>query len=112
MLEGIPKDKYYLYGRIELWIDDQSWQGAWNRKFSWQNELLNVYQVMGFATADFNEHERWWGSTMGFQLSENIKADRATCSGQNAPGEDPQNDRRIPLEPGFFDYQTLNRFGK
>jgi hypothetical protein len=27
-------------------------------------------------------------------------------------GADPANDRRIPLQPGFFDYNTLNRFGK
>lgn len=46
------------------------------------------------------------------QGSENIKADRATVSGQNGPGADPPNDRRIPLDPSFFDYQTLNRFGK
>jgi hypothetical protein len=112
VLEGTPKDKYYLYGKIELWIDDQSWQGAWNRKFSWQGELLNVYQVMGFATTDFNDKERWWGSTMGFQLSENIKADRATVSGMNGRGAEPANDRRLTLQPGFFDYQTLSRFGK
>jgi hypothetical protein len=108
----VPKDKYYLYGKIELWIDDQSWQGAWNRKFSWQGELLNVYQVMGFATADFNDKERWWGSTQGFQLSENIKADRATVSGMNGRGANPANDRRVKLDPGYFDYQSLNRFGK
>ena len=46
------------------------------------------------------------------QGSENIKADRATVAGQNGPGADPPNDRRIPLDPSFFDYQTLNRFGK
>jgi hypothetical protein len=112
VIEGVPKDKYYLYGKIELWIDDQSWQGAWNRKFSWQGELLNVYQVMGFASADFNDKERFWGSTMGFQLSENIKAERATVSGMNGRGVDPANDRRVPLQPGFFDYQSLSRFGK
>jgi len=112
VLEGVPKDKYYLYGKLELWIDDQSWQGAWNRKFSWQGELLNTYQVMGFATADFNEKERWWGSTMGYQLSENIKLDRATVSGMNGRGTNPANDRRVTLNPNFFDYQSLNRFGK
>jgi hypothetical protein len=112
VLEGVPKDKYYLYGKIELWIDDQSWQGAWNRKFSWQNELLNVYQVMGFATADFDAKERWWGSTQGFQLSENIKADRATVSGMNGRGGDPANDRRVTLQPSFFEYESLSRFGK
>jgi hypothetical protein len=112
VLQGVPKDKYYLYGKLELWIDDRTWQGAWNRKFSWQGELLNVYQVTGFATAAFNDHERWWGSTFGIQLSENVKQDRATASGMNGPGADPANDRRITLEPRFFDYQTLNRFGK
>jgi len=108
----VPKDKYYLYGKIELWIDDQSWQGAWNRKFSWQGELLNVYQVVGFATYDFNDKERWWGSTFGFQGSESIKQDRATVSGMNGPGTDIANDRRITLQPSFFEYQSLNRFGK
>ena len=112
VIEGVPKDKYYLYGKIELWIDDTTWAGAWNRKFSWQGELLNVYQVTGFASKDFNATERWWGSTFGIQLSENIKADRATASGMNGPGTDPPNDRRIPLEPKFFDYQSLSRFGK
>jgi len=112
VLEGTPKDKYYLYGKIELWIDDTTWQGAWNRKSSWRGELLNVYQVMGFTSADYNATERWWGSTFGFQCSENIKAERATVSGMNGPGDEPANDRRVPLEPGFFDYQSLNRFGK
>ena len=33
VVEGVPKDKYYLYGRIELYIDKVTFQGAWNRKF-------------------------------------------------------------------------------
>jgi Protein of unknown function (DUF1329) len=112
VIEGVPKDPYYLYGKIELWIDDQSWAGAWNRKFSWQGELLNVYQVLGFATHDFEDGERWWGSTMGYQGSFNVKGDRATVSGMNGPGGNVANDRRIPLQSGFFDYQSLSRFGK
>ena len=112
VIEGIPKDKYYLYGKIQLWIDDKTWAGAWNRKFSWKGELLNVYQVLGFATHAFNENERWWGSTMGFQGSENIKMNRATVSGMNGPGGNVANDRRIPIESSFFQYQSLNRFGK
>jgi hypothetical protein len=50
VIEGVPKDKYYLYGKIELWIDDQSWQGAWNRKFSWQGELLE--RISGHGLRD------------------------------------------------------------
>jgi len=29
-LPTVPKDRYYLYGRMELWIDTESWIGAWN----------------------------------------------------------------------------------
>jgi hypothetical protein len=112
VIEGVPKDKYYLYGKIQLWIDDITFQGAWNRKFSWQGDLLNVYQVPAFGSVDFAPGERWWGSTFGMQLSEAIKQNRATASGMNGPGGNVANDRRIPLEPSFFAYQSLNRFGK
>ena len=37
--------------KIELWIDDYTYEGAWNRKFSWQGELINTYQVTGPPTA-------------------------------------------------------------
>ena len=111
-MEGIPQDKYYLYGKIELWIDDTTWQGAWNRKFSWQGELENVYQVMAGATQDFDAHERWFGSTAGYLAAENITGQRASILGIDGPGEDPPNDRRIPLDPTMFDAQSLERAGK
>ncbi len=111
VLEGVPKDRYYLYGKIELWVDDYTYTGAWNRKFSWQGDLLNTYQVTGPPSAPYNATERWLGSTFGYQTAENVKASRATIAGPSLPGDVPQ-DRRIPLAPSFFDYQTLNRFGK
>ena len=111
VLEAVPKDHYYLYGKIELWIDDYTYEGAWNRKFSWQGDLLNTYQVTGPPSAPFNATERWLGSTFGYQTAENVKASRATVAGTSLPGDVAQ-DRRLPLAPSFFDYQTLNRFGK
>src|SRR5256886_5881887 len=30
IVEGVPKDRYYLYGKIELRIDAQNWQGSYN----------------------------------------------------------------------------------
>jgi len=112
VITGVPKDKYYLYGKIELWIDDYTYTGAWNRKFSWQGELLNTYQISGPPTFPFNDKERWLASTFGYQCAENIKARRATLAGLVLPGDDIANDRRQPLQPSFFDYNALNRFGK
>jgi hypothetical protein len=112
VLEGVPKDKYYLYGKLELWIDDVTWQGAWNRKFSWRGELLNVYQVVGLATAPLGDHERWSAGTFNVQVAENVKAGRATLSGLTPSGQEPVNDRRVPLDPARFDVETLARLGK
>ena len=97
--------------KIELWIDDYTYEGAWNRKFSWRGELINTYQVAGPPTAPYNDKERWLGSTFGYQTAENVKANRATVAGTSPPGDVPE-DRRLPLAPSFFAYTTLNRFGK
>jgi hypothetical protein len=111
VIEGTPKDKYYLYGRIELWIDAYTYEGAWNRKFSWKGDLLNTYQVTGPPSVPYDEKERWLGSTFGWQTAENVKANRATVAGISPPGDVPQ-DRRLPLDPSFFNHATLSRFGK
>jgi len=116
VIEGTPKDKYYLYGKIELYIDKENYQGAWNRKFSWSGELLNTLQVMGFLYHPFTRPdgvtERVQGSNQAYQCAENIKMNRATTGGTLAPLKDPAVDVRVPYEPSFFDMNTLSRFGK
>jgi hypothetical protein len=111
VVEGIPKDRYYLFGKLELWIDAYTYQGAWNRKFSWKGELLNTFQSMAPPSAPFNDKERWNGQTFGYQLAENVKMGRATLGGRLPPGNGPQ-DLRVPIEPSFFNYDALSRFGK
>jgi Protein of unknown function (DUF1329) len=116
IIEATPKDKYYLYGKIQLYIDKETYQGMYNRKFSWQGDLMNTYMILGFQSHKFvrpDGREDWlWGSTMGYQTAENIKMNRATVSGLLAPTKEPANDRRIPYDPGFFDFNALQRFGK
>jgi hypothetical protein len=116
IIEATPKDKYYLYGKIQLYVDKETYQGAYNRKFSWNGELLNTYYVLGYTSTKYvrpDGGEEWlWGSNMGYQTAENLKMNRATISGQLAPGKDPANDRRVPYDPSFFDFSALQRFGK
>ena len=117
VVEAVPKDRYYLYGRIELWIDAESWIGAWNRKFSWTGELLNTYQVNGYLNAPavregIPEVEWLWNNEGAWQCAENVKAKRATLAGLRA---DPHGlfDRRVKLDLGrTFDLQALSRLGK
>jgi hypothetical protein len=117
IVEAVPKDKYYLYGKIQLYIDKENFEGAWNRKFSWTGELLNTYIAAGFRNAESvapdGAHEWFWGANLAYQAALNLKMDRATVSGFTLRSrENAVNDRRMMYEPSFFDYQTLYRFGK
>ena len=84
-LDGVPKDKYYLYGNIQLWIDKISYQGAWNRKFDWKGELLNTLQVMAWNPLPFTRPngkvDYLQGSNSAFQCAVNVKLNRATVAG-------------------------------
>ena len=113
-IEATPRDKYYLYGRIELWIDAETWDGAWNRKFSWDGELVHNYQMMARVNhpAGGGPDPEWLPvGTQVWACAENFKMNRATLGGLRA---DPQSPfyRRMPIEANLFDSQALTRFGK
>lgn len=116
IVEAVPRDKYYLYGKIQLYLDRETYQGAYNRKFSWSGELLNTYHICGYLahkrTRPDGREEYLWGSNLGYQAAENLKLNRATVSGLLAPVKNPANDRRVSYDPAFFDVNTLQRFGK
>jgi hypothetical protein len=114
VVEGVPRDKYYLYGRLELWIDAETWAGAWNRKFSWQGEQVHVYQLLGTANhrAGSAENPEWVPiGSMVWACAENSKMNRASLGGMRA---DPTSAfyRRMPIDPSLFDSMALTRFGK
>jgi len=113
VVEGVPKDAHYLYGKIQLWIDAENWHGMYNRKFSWRGELLNTGQVHSSPAAkDCGKYYTFKSPSVIAQIAENVKANRATVV---SFGEDRH--RRlvayhIPLTAQFFDQTALARFGK
>jgi hypothetical protein len=113
IVEGVPKDRYYLYGKIQLMIDKENFQGAYNRKFSWQGELLHDYLTTGFNSIEWKapdgSTEAFWGGAVAYFCGINFKLDRATAV-SFPPGTFIE--RRIAYPDNFFDYQTLYRFGK
>lgn len=114
IVEGRPRDKYYLYGRLELWIDAETWDGAWNRKFSWDGELVNTYQLTArvFHRAGPDSDPEWLPvSTMTWACAENFKLNRASLSGMRVNPSDAAY-RRVQLKANLFDAATLQRFGK
>ncbi len=115
VIEAVPNDKYYLYGRMEMYIDAITYQGSWNSKYSWKGELLNTYQVMAFLPKEVTrpDGQKDWvqGSAMAFQCAENIKRDQATVAGIKSS---PRSgfDSNITFDDNYFEMSTLNRFGK
>ena len=115
IVEGVPKDRYYLFGKLEMYIDTVTFQGSWNRKFSWQGELLNTYQVMGYTPLPFKRPDGKTdynqASNMAFNCVENVKKNQATVAGIKS---DPKGgfDLRVPYDPNVFDMNALPRIGK
>lgn len=114
VVEAAPHDKYYLYGKIELWIDAESWSGVYNRKYAWNGELVQNYAVTLVRNhlAGPPEAQEWlWYGPSAYFCVEALKFNRASCAGPRVRAGAPSV-RRIPLDPKIFDAGTLNRFGK
>ena len=115
IIEAVPKDKYYMFGKLEMYIDKVTFQGAWNRKFNWQGELLNSFQVQSYLTlpdkrpdgkVDYNQ-----GSNQSFVCVESIKRNQATLAGIKTH---PRGgfDLRVKFASDFFEISSLGRYGK
>lgn len=115
IVEGTPRDRYYLYGRIQLYVDRDTYQGAWNRKFTWSGELVSTLQAVEWNPIRLQRpdgsEDYVLGSNMAFQCVENLKLGRATVAGiKSRP--DSALDTRVPYTPSMFEVSTLTRFGK
>ena len=115
IIEGVPRDEYYLFGKLQLYIDSVTYQRAWSRKVGWQGELLAIHRVMGWnplpftrpnGKVDYNQ-----GSNQAYQTVENIKLNRPTVAGIKASPEAGLH-LRAPHDPTLYDVDPLARFGK
>jgi hypothetical protein len=114
VIKATPKDRYYLYGSLELWIDAETWDGSWNRKFDWKGELTGGYSTLARVRHPTGpgEDAEWIGvNSQVWACGENYKLDRASCSGFRAHPDSPYVGR-VPIPASTFDSQALVRFGK
>lgn len=111
VVEGTPKDRYYLYGKIELWIDAETWDGSWNIKYNWQGDVVHSYQTMARVNQEAADGEMMPAATQVWACAENFKMNRATLGGMRANPKAPFY-RRMPIDPNIFDSQALARYGK
>jgi hypothetical protein len=109
LVEGTPKDKYYLYGKVALRFDKQSWRGTYNSKYDWQGQILNSYLPTYGPYYDIDGEWRSYARSF-FTMAQNWKLDRATVS--YADPKNPVQQSRIGFPEGFFNVDQLARQGK
>jgi hypothetical protein len=114
IIDGVPKDKYYLYGKIQLVVDKEMFQGIYNRKFDWKGELLQDYIPTGLNTAAYKVAdgftEYFWAGQVTYFSGLNFRNDRATNVNFGTKGS--YIEQHVTFPDNFFDYQSLYRFGK
>ena len=115
VVEGVPKDRYYLFGKLVIYVDQVSYQGAWDRKFDWKGELLVTYQVIAYnpqpITRPDGETDFVQGSNMAFQCAESVKLNRATVAGVKSTPRSLFH-QRIPFQDSKFALDSLAQAGK
>jgi hypothetical protein len=112
IIEATPKDRYYLYGRIQLYIEKDTFEGAWNRKFDWRGELVNVF-TNGRGINNSPDGQTYFdASPAAVIFAENVRMRRATVAGPPPGANTPFVTYRVKFSPSLFDYQELMRVGK
>ena len=115
VVEAVPRDPDYLFGRIELWIDAESWSGAWSRKFSWKGDIAATYQIVGgidYPAVGADGRVVWTTATLAaWQCMEAVPFNRATIAGLRA---DPSMAIEFGVlnPPSLFEIQALTRLGR
>jgi hypothetical protein len=112
VVEAIPKDPNYLFGRLVLRFDAETFLGSFVSKYDRANSLLMTYQASqgAYHTGDGGRTYIPAGGT-AVRISENFLYDRATAI--LFPRRNPKNpsDYRVS-HPEVFTVDALIRMGK
>ena len=106
---------YYLFGKLQLYIDKITYQGAWLRKFDWKGELMNVEQVMAWNPRAVKRPDGTTtyvqGGNSAYQTVESIKLNRATVAGIKSTANSGFYGR-FKYPDDYFTTEALMRIGK
>jgi hypothetical protein len=112
VIEGTPKDRYYLFGKLVLRFDKDTYKGYWSSKYDWKGSLLMTYQVQNGAYHTPDDGRHWiTAGRSTYQTAENMKLERATCV-RFKRGADNPADYKVPLDQDAFNPDALVRAGK
>jgi hypothetical protein len=111
VVEAVPKDPYYLYGKLVLRFDKEVYLGSYSSKYDWQGNLTGSYSAIRTNIVKVAPGELWGWAGSSVAMALNWRLDRATTAGIVA-GQNVPADSRISLPPSLFSLQALNERGR
>jgi hypothetical protein len=111
VVEAVPKDPYYLYGKLVFRFDKDMFMGSYSSKYDWQGHLVGSYSAIRTNIVRVAPGELWGWAGGAVAVALNWKLDRATTAGIVA-GQNVPADSRIPLSPNMFSLQQLMEQGR
>jgi hypothetical protein len=112
VIEAVPKDPNYLFGRIVLRIDAENYHGAWTSKYDRAGSLLISYQASRGAYYTMSDGSYVQSGGIAVRTAENFLYDRATVVLFPPRNERNPADYRVPLDANEFSAASLMRLGK
>src|SRR5262249_38940194 len=111
VVEAVPKDPYYLFGKIVLRFDKDIFLGSYSSKYDAQGNLLASYAAVRTNIIKVGPGELWGWAGGAVALALNWRLARPTTA-VIVPGQNVPADSRIPLSPSLFSLQRLMDKGR
>jgi hypothetical protein len=110
IVEAVPKNPYYIYGKQVMYFDKENFRGYWKSKYDWKGGVLMNYQVPESLIWKIDGAPGYMRLSYagGVAIVNNFKADRATVSG--LPVADTDN--WIDIPDTIYETERIVRYGK
>ena len=107
VVEAVPKDPYYRFGKLILRFDKETFMGSYTSKYDWSGNLIGSFSAINTNIVKAAPGELWAWTGGAVAVAIDWKRDRATTAGITAGNAVPA-DSRLPLAPEEFSLQQLN----
>lgn len=107
VVEAVPKDQYYRFGKLVLRFDKDTFMGSYASKYDWNGALICSFSAINSNIVKAAPGELWAWAGGAVAVAIDWKRDRATTAGITAGAAVPA-DSRLPLSPEEFSLQQIN----
>jgi hypothetical protein len=111
-IEATPKDRYYLFGKIKIGIDRETYKVSNVVKYDWKGQPVGVFnRAIAYGQAPNGyRYVQITGGGQGGSFSENLKYNRAT-TGEALPGAS-DNEVDAAIDVAEFQPERLVQLGR